>query len=146
MSNLQQTSFAHLSKKYTPFEKECKLSVSRKNSLADFRENPDVENLFPWEKVSKKSQEDFGAEGTLFFKRRTSRPPFLDYGGWPPGVDGWRCLVFNPHLEGEGKKNKTSKATGLTALEAPFLTVFFTTDCFFLKDSVGLYRLFGSRN
>jgi hypothetical protein len=39
----------------------------RKYSLADFRENTDVENLSLWKKVPQKYQEDFGAEGTLFF-------------------------------------------------------------------------------
>jgi hypothetical protein len=31
LSNLQQTLFVHLSKKYTPFDKKCKLSVSGRN-------------------------------------------------------------------------------------------------------------------
>jgi hypothetical protein len=56
----------------------------RKYSLADFGEDTDVKNSFPGEKVSRKNQEDRGAEGLYFVKDAPEGPPFLDLGVSPP--------------------------------------------------------------
>ena len=66
----------------------------RKNSLADFRENPDFDNLSPWEKVPQKKPGRFRGRGdSIFLGTPSEDPPFMTkgYPTWgPSGMDDHR--------------------------------------------------------
>jgi hypothetical protein len=77
--------------KLTPYRVTCQLRSSgvqefRKKSLGDFRENPDIDNLSPWEKVSKKTRKVSEHRGLYFLRGELPAPPFLTTGDRVQGV------------------------------------------------------------